>query len=925
MLKNKRERKSEEGTSSVPKKTERCEEYLLGTCLKKSACDKIHRRSQYSLLIMESGASAHDLLNINYIFRKREIKIDNKDGDKAEIEEESKKEDISDTDLSKTKEKNKARKATTHKKHKNEEEEDSKEPLSKSEKLLKNKAKKVKKENKKDKKEEKKSKKPKEPKKKESKPKKGKISKEPKSSKKGFVMMTSKTKIFDEDCPEFLEGKCEKLFCDKIHNFSLKFKEENNQEFARRYHTLYQDFSVLNPYYKKLYGDTSLDIMFIVDCTGSMSGWISQVKTELSNIIDFIQNNNPHSAIRVSFVGYRDHDVKEKTRKFSIHDFTEDINAMKSFIQSVTAHGGADGPEDVTGGLKKALEQNWSSTAKYAVLICDAPCHGTQYHDQGSGDYFQSGCPNKLVPEELIKEFSAKEITFYGVKIDNSTDKMYKILSEAYEAEMKKPIIVGNLGHCTDKLGFFVSQGASQTLSAVTVNHIPLKEILLCLEKEASVSQDEMNEEYKTKLNGFLGRINSMNNESISEKKNASENNCDKMEVEAAENIKEEKILELKITENTSPDFNNLNKDMLSPIEANCFSFFIKKDRHTNINWKNPYIQNSCIKSKVKISSEPFSSGAMRYAFYMKDEELGQNLVGKIPKIMSKERYTIESLAKELEAITISSNIAQDFNERIVNTVSDTKLLLNFIHNYIYQILDDRHEYKYYSVENYIKGDYVKYNNNAGWMSDKNTEQSMIAQAFSHFSWQLTKGYLMIVDLQGVGGYLTDPAIHCLNPKKYGDGNLGYIGMMKFFFSHNCNKYCKQLELIHPKNWTNIDKDYKFFVDKYVPPSPTSMIYKLCDLCRTPTKVNALDLYNLRKKCWECFCLDCEAKRKNSFKGAKCSVCSNFFKSASYIYKMKRLPFPDKCMKCRQTDVNKNRDEFYKDGEEAKDENVDII
>ena len=70
--------------------------------------------------------------------------------------------------------------------------------------------------------------------------------------------------------------------------------------------------------------------------------------------------------------------------------------------------------------------------------------------------------------------------------------------------------------------------------------------------------------------------------------------------------------------------------------------------------------------------------------------------------------------------------------------------------------------------------------------------------------------------MQGVGGFLTDHQIHFLDQKKFGKGNLGYIGIIKFFLKHNCNKYCKVLGLIHPnKADFKIDMDnFEFFVEK---------------------------------------------------------------------------------------------------------------
>ena len=57
----------------------------------------------------------------------------------------------------------------------------------------------------------------------------------------------------------------------------------------------------------------------------------------------------------------------------------------------------------------------------------------------------------------------------------------------------------------------------------------------------------------------------------------------------------------------------------------------------------------------------------------------------------------------------------------------------------------------------------------------------------------------MIVDLQGVNTTLTDPQIHSLDYNRFGKGNLGYEGILKFFLTHNCSKYCEKLHLVNPK------------------------------------------------------------------------------------------------------------------------------
>ncbi len=94
----------------------------------------------------------------------------------------------------------------------------------------------------------------------------------------------------------------------------------------------------------------------------------------------------------------------------------------------------------------------------------------------------------------------------------------------------------------------------------------------------------------------------------------------------------------------------------------------------------------------------------------------------------------------------------------------------------------------------------------------------------------------MIVDLQGVGNYLTDPQIHCLDKHRFGMGNLGYQGMLMFFNTHECNEHCRTLGLVNPRETGSIpdNGDFKLIKEVDFDFNPDKRVNKLCDLCKVP-------------------------------------------------------------------------------------------
>ena len=106
---------------------------------------------------------------------------------------------------------------------------------------------------------------------------------------------------------------------------------------------------------------------------------------------------------------------------------------------------------------------------------------------------------------------------------------------------------------------------------------------------------------------------------------------------------------------------------------------------------------------------------------------------------------------------------------------------------------------KYFNVEVLLsdyKERFKKWNNNCGYVSE--TNYSATLDAFSHWTYTVTEGFLMVVDLQGVDRddkyILTDPSVHCKEPR-FGLTNLGDYGMEQFFKSHRCGSVCEAMKL----------------------------------------------------------------------------------------------------------------------------------
>ena len=85
--------------------------------------------------------------------------------------------------------------------------------------------------------------------------------------------------------------------------------------------------------------------------------------------------------------------------------------------------------------------------------------------------------------------------------------------------------------------------------------------------------------------------------------------------------------------------------------------------------------------------------------------------------------------------------------------------------------------------------EFVKYSNNTGYWDEDVIDETLLR--FTKFTYDITHGYLLVSDLQGVRKgnqyYLTDPVILCKDILRFGNTNLGEKFVKKCIESTNAH------------------------------------------------------------------------------------------------------------------------------------------
>ncbi len=119
----------------------------------------------------------------------------------------------------------------------------------------------------------------------------------------------------------------------------------------------------------------ALDVLILIDTTGSMDDELRQLKDNILAIAMQINALPSQPDTRLALVSYRDQTDDDV---ITVFDFTRDINTFMAALTAVEAGGGGDYPEDLNMALSQAIhETQWrgEDSVSLIFLIADAPPH----------------------------------------------------------------------------------------------------------------------------------------------------------------------------------------------------------------------------------------------------------------------------------------------------------------------------------------------------------------------------------------------------------------------------------------------------------------------------------------------------------------------------------------------------------------------
>ena len=165
----------------------------------------------------------------------------------------------------------------------------------------------------------------------------------------------------------------------------------------------------------RFFVDSSLDVVFAIDTTGSMEPYINEVKDNFLRIMEDVFQFS--TGVRMGIIAYKDHGDEGENEFYLTKTLplTFEKREVLDFLRSPDLHigEGGDGAEAVECALYDAVNLNWSSpkTPKAIVLVGDKPAHGVI-------DSFRA-CTRMKDYRKEVEAIKHKQIKIYPILCNN--------------------------------------------------------------------------------------------------------------------------------------------------------------------------------------------------------------------------------------------------------------------------------------------------------------------------------------------------------------------------------------------------------------------------------------------------------------------------------------------------------------------------
>jgi Mg-chelatase subunit ChlD len=194
-----------------------------------------------------------------------------------------------------------------------------------------------------------------------------------------------------------------------------------------------------------------IEVVFVLDTTGSMSGLIEGAKQKIWSIANAMASARPRPQIKIGLVAYRDRGDAYITK---LTQMTDDLDAVYSDLMKFEAGGGGDGPESVNQALHEAYTKfTWTpntgdgkSTLRLIYLVGDAPPH----MDYDQDIKYKTTCADAIkngITINTIQCGSIADATPIWKEIAQKTDGEYfaieqsggmRVVASPYDSEIAK-------------------------------------------------------------------------------------------------------------------------------------------------------------------------------------------------------------------------------------------------------------------------------------------------------------------------------------------------------------------------------------------------------------------------------------------------------------------------------------------------------